>query len=74
MQTEFQLNKIEKQINTKMGKPRHVHINQMRPGLTMLGEAVNFSVTRDNEGYQCFHDKFNRNKYLCLKNKSNTKI
>lgn len=34
-----------------MGKLCHVHINQMRPGLTMLGEAVNFSVTRDNEGY-----------------------
>lgn len=70
MQTKFQLNKKEKQINIKMGKLCHVYINQMRPGLTMLGEAV----TRGNEGYQCFHDKFNRNKYLCLKNKSNTKM
>lgn len=34
-----------------MGKLCHVHINQMRPELTMLGEAVNFNVTRDNEGY-----------------------
>lgn len=28
-----------------MGKLCHVHIYQMRPGLTMLGEAVNFSAT-----------------------------